>query len=121
MSVDTARQAAELLAPCLAGKEGETVAVLHLDSERELLDIIVAEAAPADLPVRDILAAALRLGGVALIVARKRAGDDALPTEQDCAAARRLAEAAAALGVKLTDHFIFAGDECRSFRELGLI
>jgi DNA repair protein RadC len=121
MTVDTARQAAELFAPHFAMRDGEAVAVLHLDSDRGVLDIIVDEADPADLPVRDILAAALRLGAVALIVARSRPGGDPLPNAADRAAARRLADAAAALGVRLTDHFIFTGDDCRSFRELGLL
>jgi DNA repair protein RadC len=121
MIVDTARQAADLLAPHFATREGEAVAVLHLDSKRRLLDTTLSEAKAAGLPVRDILAAALRAGAEAVIVARYRPGGDALPTEEDCAAARRLADAAAALGVRLTDHFIFAGDDCRSFRELGLL
>ncbi|MEA3066380.1 MAG: repair protein RadC, partial [Sphingomonadales bacterium] len=121
MTVDTARQAAELLAPHFAAREGESVAVLHLDDERRLLGTMVADADPAGLPVRDILAAALRVRAVAVIVARHRPGGDALPTEEDRDAARRLADAGAALGIRLTDHFIFAGDDCRSFRELGLL
>ena len=120
MIVDTARQAAELLAPHFATGESEAVAVLHFDSERRLLDTSFGTAA-AGLPVRDILAAALKVGAVAVIVARSRPGGDAEPTEADRAAARRLADAAAALGVRLTDHFIFAGEACRSFRELGLL
>lgn len=121
MTVDTARQAAELLASHFAGREGEALAVLHLDEERRLLGTTIDDAGPGELPVRDILAAALRLGAVAMIVARSRPGGDPLPTDEDRAAARSLAEAAAALGIRLTDHFIFAGNECRSFRELGLL
>lgn len=121
MKVDTARQAAELFAPRLIARQCEAVAVLHLDSDRGLLDIVVEETEGAGLPVRDILAAALRLGAVALIVARSRPAGDPLPTAEDRADARRLADAAASLGVRLTDHFIFAGAECHSFRELGLL
>jgi DNA repair protein RadC len=120
MTVDTARQAAELFAPHFAGRGGEALAVLHLDSKRRVLDTSLWEAGPG-LPVRDILAAALRAGAVAIIVARYRPMGDPLPSEDDRAAARRLAEAAGALGVRLTDHFIFAGEECHSFRELGLL
>ncbi len=121
MTVDTARQAAELLAPHFAARDDAAVAVLHLDSERRLLATTLGEAGAGGLPVRDILAAALRVGAVAVIVALNRPGGDALPSEEDRAAARRLAEAAAALGVRLTDHFIFAGEDCHSFRELGLL
>lgn len=121
MTVDTARQAAELLAPQFAGRRGEAVAVLHLDADRRLLATTLGDAAADALPVRDILAAALKVGAVAVIIARNRPGGDPLPTEADRAAARGLAEAAAALGVRLIDHFIFAGAECHSFRELGLL
>jgi DNA repair protein RadC len=121
MTVDTARQAAELLAPHFAARGGEAVAVLHLDSDRRLLATTLGEADEAGLPVRDILAAALRVGAVAVIVGRNRASGDAIPTETDRDDARRLAEAAASLGVRLIDHFIFVGEDCHSFRELGLL
>jgi DNA repair protein RadC len=121
MIVDTARQAAELLALHFAPPVDGAVAVLHLDVERRLIDIAFAEADSAGLPVRDILAAALRAGAEALIVGLGRPAGDAMPSEADLAAARRLADAAKALGLRLTDLFIFAAEECRSFRELGLL
>ncbi|HEX8621114.1 MAG TPA: JAB domain-containing protein [Allosphingosinicella sp.] len=121
MNVDTARQAAELLAPHLAGASEGAVAVLHLDSGRRLIDTSFAEADSAALPVRDILAAALRLESEAVIVGLARPSAGAMPGEADCPDARRLADAAAALGVRLTDLFIFAGEDCHSFRELGLL
>lgn len=121
MTVDTARQAAELLAPHLADGRDNVVAVLHLDAGRGLIEAGVAEADPAGLPVREILAAALKLGSEGVIVGLGRPPGDAMPTEEDRAAARRLADAAASLGVRLTDLFIFAGKDCHSFRELGLL
>lgn len=121
MTVDTARQAAELLAPHLAALAGGTVAVLHLDADRGLIGTSFAEADEAGLPVRDILAAALRIGAEAVIIGIGRPSGDAMPGETDRADARRLADAAGALGVRLTDLFIFAGEECHSFRELGLL
>jgi DNA repair protein RadC len=95
--------------------------VLHLDSDRGLLGTSFAEAGAAGLPVRDILAATLKIGAEGMIVGLGRPPGDAMPSEADRADARRLADAAAALGVRLTDLFIFAGDECHSFRELGLL
>ncbi|HYD36159.1 MAG TPA: JAB domain-containing protein [Allosphingosinicella sp.] len=121
MTVDTARQAAELLAPHLLARAGGAVAVLHVDSERRLIDVAVFDPDAARLPVRDILARALRAGADSVIVAIGRPPGDSLPTEEETAAARRLAEAAASLDLRLTDFFIFAGADCRSFRELGLL
>jgi DNA repair protein RadC len=120
MTVDTARQAAELLAPHLAAVASGAVAVLHLDCDRALIETSFADA-NSGLPVRDILAAALRSRADAVIVGLGRPSGDAMPSEADRADARRLADAAAALGVRLTDLFIFAGDDCHSFRELGLL
>lgn len=121
MTVDTARQAAELLAPNLADRGDGAVAVLHLDSTRRLIDIGLAGPDPAGLPVRDILAAALRLGSEAVIIGIGRPAGDPIPAEKDLHSARRLADAAAALGIRLTDLLIFAGEDCRSFQELGLL
>ena len=121
MTVDTARQAAELLAPHFAARGDGAVAVLLLDAGRDLIGVGFAEADASGLPVRDILAAVLKAGAEAAIVGLGRTSGDAMPTEEERASARRLADAAAALGVRLTDLFIFAGEECHSFRELGLI
>ncbi|HEX6377270.1 MAG TPA: JAB domain-containing protein [Allosphingosinicella sp.] len=123
MIVSNARDAAQLLAPYFAAEEGEGVAVLLLDAERRLLTATYVDAGEgaADLPVRDILAAALRVGATSVIVARNHKSGDVAPTAADTAAARRLAEAAATVDVELADHLIFAGGECRSFRELKLL
>jgi DNA repair protein RadC len=123
MIVATARIAAELLAPCFAGREAGAVAVLHLGSGQRLLATAIAErkGSKAELPIREILAAALRTGAVSLIVAHARPNGDPAPGEQDRAAARSLAEAAAAAGLRLADYLIFAGSECCSFRGVGLL
>ncbi|MFL6843911.1 MAG: JAB domain-containing protein [Allosphingosinicella sp.] len=122
MIVDTVSRAAGLLAPYLA--EGEGVAVLHLGCDRRLIAATVGEASGEDgleLPVRDIIGVALRLGAAALIVAHAKSGGDAEPSEDELQASRRLAQAAAAAGVPLLDHLVFAGDDCRSLGELGLL
>ena len=124
MIVDTAHKAAELLRPFFEAQKGEAVAVLHLDGDRRLLASTFTEAAgvvSVDLPIREILGSALRLGAASLIVAHNHPSGDGRPSEADIAATRRLADAAAAAGVRLTDHFIFAGEEVSSFRALGLI
>ncbi|HYE28833.1 MAG TPA: JAB domain-containing protein [Allosphingosinicella sp.] len=123
MIVGTAATAAMLLAPHFAGREDEAVAVLHLDRNHRLLaTTFPAPAAESgDLPVRDILAAALRAGADSVIVARNHPAGDANPTEAEREAARRLADAGRLLEVRLDDHLVFAAGECRSFRELGLL
>ena len=54
-------------------------------------------------------------------IAHNHPSGDPSPSRADIEATRRLAEAAAALGIRLHDHLIFAGGDCRSFRALGLL
>ncbi|HEX2763623.1 MAG TPA: JAB domain-containing protein [Allosphingosinicella sp.] len=124
MLIRTAADATHLLAPFFASQiDVEAVAVLHLDQERRLLGTTFSEgvAEQADLPLREILGAALRVGAAAIIVAHNHPSGDPEPSEQDLSATRRLFEAAGAAGIRLVDHLIFAGGECRSLRKLGLL
>lgn len=124
MIVDGARTAAELLEAFFAVQPGEALAVLHLDGERRLLATTFGQPGGEDMvdfPIRDILASALRIGAASIIVAHNHPSGDAEPSEQDLAATRRLAQAAAATGIVLDDHLIFAAGDCRSFRELKLL
>jgi DNA repair protein RadC len=124
MFVQTPAAAAALLAPYFASSPEEIVAVLHLDGGGRLLATTYSARGGADeveLPVRDILAAALRMGAASIVVAHNHPSGDPTPSEADLSATRRLAEAAAAAGIRLTDHLVFGEQDCRSFRELGLL
>jgi DNA repair protein RadC len=124
MLIGTARIAADLLAPLFASAQAETVAVIHLDLERRLLALTIEEAgseAEVELPIRSILAKALRIGSDAIVVAHNHPSGDPTPSAADESATRALAEAAAGVDIRLHDHLIFGGGECRSFRSLGLI
>ena len=123
MNIVTARDAADLLAPLFADRPGETLAVLYLDSGggRIALDQRSVAADAIALPVRAILHAALNHYAAGLVLAHNHPSGDPRPSPADVEATRRLAETAASLGIILHDHLIFAGDECRSFRELGLL
>jgi DNA repair protein RadC len=116
--------AAALLGAYFAEAERESVATLHLDREARLLAISFGEGGDAggvDLPVRDILADALRMGAAGIVIAHNHPSGDPAPSEEDLRATRRLAEAAAVVGVKLVDHLIFAGGRHQSLRDLRLL
>jgi DNA repair protein RadC len=120
----TAGDAARLIEPLFDGAKGERLAVLHLDRDRRLIALETHGVAGADeieLPIRAILAAALGHDAVGLVVAHNHPSGDPRPSRADKAATRRLAETAASLGITLHDHLIFAGGECRSLRNLGLL
>ena len=120
----TARDAADLFRPRLAQAPFETLLVACLDEARRLLGVIEAEegdVAGVGLAARQMLALAIRLGATGLVLAHNHPSGDPTPSEADAAATRRLAAAAAELGLTLHDHLIFADGECRSFRAMGLI
>ncbi len=124
MQIGTYRDAAALLQPLFAGLSGEKLAVLHLDRDRHLLAL---EERYADsegsvlLPIRAIIARALEVDARGLVIAHNHPGGDPRPSRADIHATRRLADTADALDIRLHDHLIFAGADCRSFRELGLL
>jgi DNA repair protein RadC len=71
--------------------------------------------------MREIFRAALNHGAVGLIIAHNHPSGNPEPSRADIEATRTLAQTAASLGIVLHDHLIFAGDDCRSFRALGLL
>ncbi|HST35694.1 MAG TPA: JAB domain-containing protein [Allosphingosinicella sp.] len=121
--VATARHAADLLASLFVEGVTEKLAVLYLDAERRMLGLeeYPGQTDEAALPFRRMFASALRRDAVGMVIAHNHPSGDPRPSEADIEATRRLAAAGAALDIILHDHLIFAGGECRSFRELGLL
>ena len=72
-------------------------------------------------PLRTIIADAALHGSAGLVLAHNHPSGDSTPSDSDCRATRRLASAAEALDCTVVDHLVFAGDECSSFRRLGLL
>lgn len=123
MIINTARDAADLLVPMFDSCESEKLVAAHLDSGQRLIRTVEREGEgdAVDLPIREIIADALRLGAHALIVAHNHPSGDPTPSEADLSATRRLAETADSMGLCLYDHFIVAGGDCRSLRAMGLL
>ena len=124
MFIRTAKDAAALLSPMLAHGAEEMVVTAHLDARQRLIALTVEEPGQCDaveLPVQAMLSTALRLGAKSLIVAHNHPSGDPAPSEADRDATRALAAAAGTVGIRIHDHLIFAGDDCRSFRALGLL
>jgi DNA repair protein RadC len=122
--VGTARDAANLIGPLLDGLRMEKLVVLHLDAGRRLLGSVEGPAeaeADTNLPIRAIVADALRLESAAVVLGHNHPSGDPSPSQADIDATRRLAAVLAELEIALHDHLIFAAGEVRSFRALGLL
>ena len=123
MQIDTARDAASLLAPLFDGSWTEAIGIAHLDAGRKVLAVAAfdGDADSAAMPFRAIVEEALRLGSAALVLAHNHPGGAPGPSGEDLAVTRRLARVVEPLGIRLHDHLIFAGDGCLSLRGLGLL
>jgi DNA repair protein RadC len=101
----------------------EELRVAHLDDEGRVLGLSAGtgDAEKIDLPIRQIVRDALALGARALLLAHNHPSGDPTPSRADKLATRRLADAAGSLEIRLLDHLIFAGADCRSFRQMGLL
>jgi len=119
-SPDDARR---LLGPRFRWAETEKVVVLHVGDAQRLLAVgeYPGSADAADLPLRDIVADALRLGSTGLVLAHNHPSGDAEPSQADLRTSRLLADTVRNLGIRLIDHLIFAGEDVRSLRDLGLL
>lgn len=104
-----------------AGRESLWVA--HVDEQTNCLHLSSHEGDEigVDFPVRSIIKDAARHGSVGIVLAHNHPSGDATPSESDCRATRRLAVAAEAIDCTVLDHLVFAGGECTSLRQLGLL
>jgi DNA repair protein RadC len=124
MSALTPRAAADRFAEIFAGAKVEKLAVAHLDKGGAIIALREREGSlvgEIDLPIREMLVEALKLGSAGLILAHNHPSGDPSPSRNDIHATRMLAAAGRALEIPLLDHLIFAGDKCASFREMGLL
>ena len=123
-------------APVLAGTEAaraffagqfladrESLWIAHLDDSARCVHLARVDGEPneAELPVRAIMADALRHGSSGIVLAHNHPSGDPAPSEADRRATRRLAAAAEAIDLVILDHLIFAGGQVSSFRKLGLL
>jgi DNA repair protein RadC len=101
----------------------ESLFVAHLDDQARCLHVSKHEGdeAGSDFPLRAIIADAAALSSAGIVLAHNHPSGDPRPSDSDCRATRRLASAVEALDCTIIDHLVFAGNECTSFRRIGLL
>ncbi|WP_300973794.1 JAB domain-containing protein [Sphingomonas sp. LHG3406-1] len=110
-------------APCFADSTRERLWVAHLDDEAYCIHLASYDGGvdSVDIPVRAIIGDAIRLDSAGIVLAHNHPSGQAMPSRSDKVATRVLALAAEAIDLTLLDHLVFAGDDCTSFRRMGLI
>jgi len=117
--------ARRFFAACFVGEDQqrEHLIVAHVDSATRCLHIeqYSGKSAEVGLPIREIVADALRLGSAGVIVAHNHPSGDARPSDADYRATRKLARAGEVIDLAVLDHLIFADRDCSSMRRMGLL
>jgi DNA repair protein RadC len=101
----------------------ETLRIIHFDRRRRVLAIAEYAGKPTYvcLPVRTVIADALRLGTTGLLLSHNHPSGDPTPSRADIAATRVLARAADALGIRVHDHIVSGNGRSISFREADML
>ena len=123
--IDGQEAARRFFSGCFQSGNGalERLWVAHVDASARCLHVECYEGEPesVELPVRDIIADAARLGSAGVVLAHNHPSGDAEPSRADCSSTRRLARASEAIDLTILDHLVFAGEECSSMRRMGLL
>lgn len=101
----------------------ESLWVAHVDDQASCVHLSRhdGDEVAAAFPLRNIIADAAEHRSAGIVLAHNHPSGDPRPSDSDYRATRRLASAAEALDCTILDHLIFAGDECTSFRQIGLL
>lgn len=117
--------ARRFFASCFEGEDRsrEHLLVAHVDSGTRCIHLeqYAGDSTAIGIPVRDIVADALRLGSAGVIIAHNHPSGDARPSDADYHATRKLARAGEAIDFTVLDHLIFADRDCSSMRRMGLL
>jgi DNA repair protein RadC len=122
LKLDGLKAAREFFAGCFADGDAsrECLWVAHVDEDARCLRHPGDESGAA-FPLREIMADATEHRSAGIVLAHNHPSGDPRPSESDCRATRRLANAAEALDCTLLDHLVFAGEQCTSLRAIGLL
>jgi DNA repair protein RadC len=101
----------------------ETLRIVHFNQQRVVLAITehAGDVARVVIPLRTVIADALRLGTAGLLLSHNHPSGDPTPSRADIVATLLLARSAGALGICVHDHLIEGAGRHISFRALGLL
>lgn len=120
--VSRPEDAADLLAPAVAGRDREHCVAGLLDTKHRLVRLETVSIGSVDhtfMAPREVFRSALLGGAAALVLAHNHPRGDPEPSRDDLLVTRRLAEAGRLLGVTLLDHLVVGGARWVSLARRG--
>jgi DNA repair protein RadC len=125
LKLDGLAAARQFFAGCMADTDPtrESLWVAHVDDQARCVHLSrhSGDEAGGAFPLKMIIADAAKHGSAGIVLAHNHPSGDARPSDADCRSTRRLASAAEALDCAILDHLVFAGNDCISFRRIGLL
>ena len=125
LKLDGLAAARTFFSGCLAeaDQRRETLWVAHVDGRSQCIHLASypGDEHGADFPLRDIVIDISQHASEGVILAHNHPSGDPRPSDSDKRSTRRLAMTADALDCTVLDHLIFAGAECVSLRQMGLL
>lgn len=112
-----------LLSPSLRDERREHFVVLLLDTRNGVMrhrTVSVGDLSSSIVHPREVFTEAIRHGAASLIVAHNHPSGDPVPSPEDAAVTKRLAEAGQLLGIELLDHIVLGDGRFVSLKERGL-
>ena len=122
--LQTLEQCANFLVPHFFGRKVETVFILCLDAKCKLLcckELGEGGHNSTGVYIRKIVETAIGVNAATVVLAHNHPSGIALPSDDDCAATTRAAQALQTIGVALADHIIVADDDFVSMAQSGYL
>lgn len=117
-------QAANYFRALLNGLPDEHFRVVYLNRRNIVLgDSLIArgDVASVSVSLRQIVSRALQMNASAIIAAHNHPSGVAKPSESDRLLTKDMISATRALGIRVLDHLIIAGDDIHSFADSGML
>lgn len=111
-----------LIAP-LASARAEMAAIAYLAADGRVLGLrhVAGAVDRLVLPIRSVAIDALGFDAHAVVMAHNHPSGDPTPSEADLAVTRRVSRGLEAIGIRLLDHLVVAGDRRVSLRSAGYL
>lgn len=107
-----------------ASIDTERLAIAYFDRTGGVLDLNVSDShhgSAISFPLRRIVQTAIAVDAAAVMLAHNHPSGDPRPSRADREMTRLLAAALRPLDIRVLDHLVFAGEDVRGFRALGLL